>query len=374
MEEYARSSVASPNTPGGVSIYSRGSYHFLRTANTNGNDSLMLKKRNKNSISLPVLLGKKPRKFKLNPQYYELKPLLMMNKRLPDKKVNVPVIVNKNDDWRTDDIHMNMLHLKLQKRRRDKLDEMTIIMNNLQKQLDAEASVSSSSRSESRRRSNSVNNSNRSRSNTAGFSINNYTPGSTHVHTPMSDLQPQYDGDQFAPSLDFSIPSGLQPKYHISSPKFVGIHPWSRTTNAAFLPEHINKRNQNNFSQQKPPFTAGFVNNSNNRMGAFYTRRGQRNIPGSSRGKLRPVITPIKSAKGTTRTQISEDINNNMDDGAFLQNTFVTSANTNIENMEMKAIELRPLKSGKTGLFSGDDQILPVDDSRTIDSWKWGLQ
>ena len=44
MEEYARSSVASPNTPGGVSIYSRGSYHFLRTANTNGNDSLMLKK------------------------------------------------------------------------------------------------------------------------------------------------------------------------------------------------------------------------------------------------------------------------------------------------------------------------------------------
>ena len=63
-----------------------------------------------------------------------------------------------------------------------------------------------------------------------------------------------------------------------------------------------------------------------------------------------------------------------MDDGAFLQNTFVTSANTNIENMEMKAIELRPLKSGKTGLFSGDDQILPVDDSRTIDSWKWGMQ
>ena len=46
----------------------------------------------------------------------------------------------------------------------------------------------------------------------------------------------------------------------------------------------------------------------------------------------------------------------------------------NIENMEMKAIELRPLKSGKTGLFSGDDQILPVDDSRTIDSWKWGMQ
>ena len=40
----------------------------------------------------------------------------------------------------------------------------------------------------------------------------------------------------------------------------------------------------------------------------------------------------------------------------------------------MKAIEIRPLKSGKTGLFSGDDQILPVDDSRTIDSWKWGMQ
>ena len=32
------------------------------------------------------------------------------------------------------------------------------------------------------------------------------------------------------------------------------------------------------------------------------------------------------------------------------------------------------LPSGKTGLFSGDDQILPVDDSRTIDSWKWGMQ
>jgi hypothetical protein len=365
MDLYAKSSIASPNTPGSVSIYSRGSYHFLRTANSS--DSFMLRKKSKNSHSLPVLVGNIPKKFKLNSQYYETKPLLMINKRLPDKKVNVPVILNKNDDWRTDDIHMNMLHLKLQKRRRDKLEQMTKVMNSLQKELKSRKTASSRSRSKYSR-------STRSSSNTNNQSRNygNTTPYSVVSSDALARAQPQYE-EQFMPPVDFSIPSGLQPKYHISSPKFVGIHPWSKTTSASFIPHQIVHKVNNNYSDQLPPFTAGFANNVDNRLGAFYTRRAQRNATGSS-GKLRLVTTPIKFRNDTKRTTLSEDDNTIVTDRNASENSIVPTMNTNIGSMETKTIEIRTLKSGKTGLFSGDDQILPVDDSRTIDSWKWGMQ
>eukprot|EP00943_MAST-04B_sp_MAST-4B-sp1_P000222 g222.t1 len=365
MDIYATSSIASPNTPGNVSIYSRGSYHFLRTANTN--DSFMLRKKSKNSHSLPVLVGNMPKKFKLNPQYYETKPLLMINKRLPDKKVNVPIILNKNDDWRTDDIHMNMLHLKLQKRRRDKLEEMANVMNSLQRELKSRNTASSRSRSQRSRNT-------RSRRNTGNQSRNhrNTTPYSMVSSDALPRAQPQYE-EQFMPPVDFSIPSGLQPKYHVSSPKFVGIHPWSKTTSASFIPHQIVRKVNDNHNNQLPPFTAGFTNNVDNRLGAFYTRRAQRNVPGSS-GKLRLVTTPIKLNNDKKRTMLSDDDNELINDSNVSLNAIEPTINTSIGSMETKTIEIRTLKSGKAGLFSGDDQILPVDDSRTIDSWKWGMQ
>ena len=90
-----------------------------------------VQRRMTNTVSLPILLGTKPAKFKVAPQYFEVKPLLMINSRLPDKKIDLPIVNKKDDKWRTDDIYMNMLHLKLEKRRQNKLDQMSYIMKDL---------------------------------------------------------------------------------------------------------------------------------------------------------------------------------------------------------------------------------------------------
>ena len=59
----------------------------------------------------------------------------MINSRLPDKKIDLPIVNKKDDKWRTDDIYMNMLHLKLEKRRQNKLDQISYIMKDLKKQM-----------------------------------------------------------------------------------------------------------------------------------------------------------------------------------------------------------------------------------------------
>ena len=84
---------------------------------------------------------------------------------------------------------------------------------------------------------------------------------------------------------------------------------------------------------------------------------------------MRPSVTPIKYVK--RGPNLTED---EADKRPPKNTLFTTSVDANSQNMNINEIEMRPLKSGKAGLFSGDDQILPVDDSRVIDSWKWGMQ
>ena len=120
MEEYVRASRESPTTAGSVSIFSRGSYHFLRTAKSGPYSTTKSKRRTTNTVSLPILLGTKPAKFKVAPQYFEVKPLLMINSRLPDKKLTFLLPIKKmiTEDRR---YLYEYVALKTRKRRQHKL-------------------------------------------------------------------------------------------------------------------------------------------------------------------------------------------------------------------------------------------------------------
>ena len=225
-----------------------------------------------NTVSLPILLGTKPAKFKVAPQYFEVKPLLMINSRLPDKKIDLPIVNKKDDKWRTDDIY-EYVALKLEKRRQNKLDQMSYIMKDLKKQMD------DSKTSTSQRVSVSGKSHNSSSVRTYLTPLRQSTTDSfqqVHIHCqgPASDNFSTASNFSIAPN--YSIPSGLQPQYHISSPKFRGIHPWSKTASAHFLPQYTAFKAQNDINKEQVPFTPGFANVRENRLSAFYTRRGRR--------------------------------------------------------------------------------------------------
>ena len=364
MGEYVHSSREAPTTAGSVSIFSRGSYHFLRTAKSGPYSSTKSRRRTRKTVSLPILLGTKPAKFKVAPQYFEVKPLLMINSRLPDKKIDLPIANKKDDNWRTDDIYMNMLHLKLEKRRQHKLDQMSYIMKDLKEQMD------DSKASTSERVSVSSKSHNSSSVRTYLTPLRQSTTDTFPTSAYTLPREPATDNftttSKFTIASNYSIPSGLQPQYHISSPKFRGIHPWSKTASAHFLPQYTASKPHNDINKEEAPFTPGFVNGRENRLGAFYTRRGRKKTP---LGEMRPVITPIK--RGNRGPTLTED---EADKKVPSNTLFTTSVDANSNNIKVNEIEMRPLKSGKAGLFSGDDQILPIDDSRVIDSWKWGMQ
>ena len=257
-----------------------------------------------------------------------------------------------------------MLHLKLEKRRQNKLDQMSYIMKDLKKQMDYSKTSTSQRVSVSSKSHNSS--SVRTYLTPLRQSTTDSFPASSYTlpREPASDNFSTASNFSIAPN--YSIPSGLQPQYHISSPKFRGIHPWSKTASAHFLPQYTAFKAQNDINKEQAPFTPGFANVRENRLGAFYTRRGRKKVP---LGDTRPVITPIK------RVNRGPNLTEDEADKRVPSNTlFTTSVDANSNNIKINEIEMRTLKSGKAGLFSGDDQILPVDDSRVIDSWKWGMQ
>jgi len=175
---------------------------------------------------------------------------------------------------------------------------------------------------------------------------------------------------------NYSLPSGLRPEYHISSPKFIGIHPWSQTTRASFLPSQVPTedfvgRKYRDRSTAKMLYTPGFDENGHHkRLGAFYTREKQQKqslpmsfAPDSS--VTRTSSTPVLSAVTRTTVFTEDDTDTNQ---------FSIEPGSISKSEESLPFEIRTLKSGKTGLFSGNSQILPVEDSGTVSSWKWGLQ
>ena len=65
-------------------------------------------------------------------------------------------------------------------------------------------------------------------------------------------------------------------------------------------------------------------------------------------------------------TVLTEDNSYDGSRGFFMDNGVVRTDSIDIP------LKIRQLKSGKTGLFSGEDQILPVQSSDAA-SYKWGM-
>ena len=349
-------------------------------------------KRMRRKYNLSVLTGKSPKRFpRLNVNRPNNRlPLLMCNKRLPDKLKNVELKVPgmENDNWRTDDIQMNFLALKIKNRRTKNLQQLRAMID-LYDPDGPGKSVQYGPYTPG-----SIINDPMSRGTLGSSGMHGiYTPGRTpeSLGQDWDGFRGSMSGSYFGaesnenvsttvPSLplDFSLPSGLRPEYHISSPSFVGIHPWATTTSAAFLPSPINtmvKKRERKTNGML--YTPGFQAESNEqRLGAFYTRSGR------SRGWTRRVHTPItpsapsapvtppftagpSSQHGIMTTVLTEDDSFDGSRGFFMDKT----THSNVIDIPL---EIRRLKSGKTGLFDGDDQILPVQSS-DASSYKWGM-
>ena len=319
-----------------VSFNSRGSY--CRSGKNSGRKSW------RRNITLPVLTGKSPKMFpSLTLDRLDRMPLVLLNRRLPEKKTCVEKFSIPLDS-RTDDIYANAFIIKIRERRQKTLKHLKkIVQDNVPHQKIEKLRMS------------------------PNYSSTYRTPGRSTLATLSSDAM---IGNYF-------LPSGLRPEYHISSPEFIGIHPWSQTARASFLPSQLSTkdfvgRKYRDRSAAKMLYTPGFDDNGHQeRLGAFYTRQRKQKpsfpmsfAPDSS--VTRTSSTPVLSTVTRRTTVFTEDDTDS--------NQFSIEAGPILKSDESLPFEIRTLKSGKTGLFSGNSQILPVEDSGTVSSWKWGLQ